>query len=110
MSVIVEDRTSLVRGTVKSRVNLFLRFFAEGVVNTAEPNTPTDTGRMKRDVLKQVLGLSGKIKWNKNYAAIQESKQFKHYTKAGTGPHFARNAIQSTLRDAQSIAKKVGLI
>lgn len=110
MSVTIQDNTSIVKGTIKQRLNLFLRFFAEDVVNTAEPNTPSDTGRMKKDVLKQVLGLSGKIKWNKNYAVFQETKQYKHYTKAGTGPHFAENAIQSTLRNAQSIAKKVGLI
>ena len=62
------------------------------------------------DIVKQVLGLKGKIVWGKNYAIYQESKQYRNYTTPGTGPHFAENSVKEVVRNSESIAKKVGLI
>ena len=110
MSVKIIDNTQQVVNDLRQKASIFLRYFADEVVKIAEPNTPTDTGRMKKDVLREVLGLSGKIKWQKTYAGIQETKQFRHYSKAGTGPHYAQNAVELALTQDSKIAKKAGLV
>lgn len=110
MSVKIIDNTAKIVFDFRQNASIFLRYFADEVIKIAEPNTPTDTGRLKKDVLRQVLGLNGKIKWQKTYAAIQETKQFRHYSKAGTGPHYAQNAVELALQSSQQIAKKANLL
>lgn len=106
----VTDNTSSTFTGLQQKASIFLRLISEQIVNDAEPNTPKKSGRMRMDVVKQVLGLSGKIKWGKNYAVYQETKQFKNYTSPGTGPHFAQNAAEGSINKTGDIAKKAGLI
>lgn len=105
-----QDNTGYVLNTLSQKASIFLRAMAEEVVNIADPKTPKKTGRLKSDVLKQVLGLKGKIVWSKEYAAIQEIKQFSKYTTPGTGPHYAENAVRETIDKTQKIAKSSGLL
>jgi hypothetical protein len=99
MSVRVLDLSAAFIGQTQRTTNIALRFAAEAVVDAAEPNTPKDKGNLRRDVLKQVLGLRARIVWDKSYAEIQETKQFGHYTTSGTGPHFAENAVKQEAID-----------
>ena len=109
MSVTIKDNTSNVTKNILIKANVFLRIFADDVVRIAEPKTPKDTGRLRADVIRQVLGLKGKIVWSKNYAGYQEVKQFKNYTTPGTGPHYAENAINKAVKRTPIIARKAGL-
>lgn len=114
MQVIVKDNSGSVKRDITVKANIFLRLVADEVVTVATPNTPKDKGNLRQDILKQVLGLTGKITWGKNYAVYQErgysSGQIKNYTTAGTGAHFAANAIKAVYDRAQELMKKAGLI
>ena len=110
MAYKIKDNTSMVLNDFRVKSSIFLRTFAEQVVNDSEKKTPKREGNLRRDVLKQVLGLSGKIIWNKNYAAKMEEIQFRNYTTPGTGPNFAKNAIHNMLKNTLTIAKSSGLI
>lgn len=106
----VTDNTPFIINTTRQKASIFLRVAADVFIAVSDPKTPKKLGNLRRDVIRQVLGLSGKVQWQKNYAAIQESKQFKNYTTAGTGPHFAENAAKSLPMQTISIAQKAGLI
>lgn len=117
MAVKVTDNTVQFEHKVTQKSSLFLREFAEQVVNVAQPNTPKDRGNLARDVVKQVLALKGKIKWDKVYASYQErgmrrdgTHRVRNYTTPGTGPHFAKNAINTVVKRESQIMRKVGLI
>ena len=108
-NVKVTDNTNKVINDVKVKANVFLRLMADEIVKISKPKTPKDTNRLRSDILKQVLGLKGKIKWQKNYAGFQETKQFKNYTTPGTGPHYAENAVHKAVKNTSTIARKAGL-
>jgi hypothetical protein len=110
MSYTITDYSKQFENNTIQKANLFLRMMAEEMVRTSTPKTPKKSGRMRMDILKSVLGLKGKIVWGKDYAKYQETKQFKNYTTPGTGPHFAENAVMSSIKLTNSIARKVGLI
>lgn len=110
MGVVYTSNVAKIKGDNTQRASLFLRFMAEDIVDTAEPNTPKKIGDLRNRILKQVLGLTGKVVWNVNYAVFQELKQFKNYTTPGTGPHFAENAVNKSRERTADIAKKAGLI
>lgn len=106
----VTDNTGNVQNKIRISASIFLRNAAEEIDKIAHPNTPKRGGDLRDKILKEVLGLSGKIKWKMEYAAIQEVKQFRNYTTPGTGPRFARNAVEKAVANTQQIAKKSGLI
>lgn len=110
MSYKLTDHTVELNTVTLQRANLFLRMFADEVQREAEPRTPKKEGFLRRSVLKEVTGLRGRIKWVKAYAAIQEEKQHRTYTTPGTGPHYAKNAINSAVKNTVGIAQKAGLI
>jgi hypothetical protein len=111
MSVTVIDLSAAFLGQTERTTNLALRIAAEAVQQAADPVTPKRRGNLRRDVLKQVLGLRARIIWAKDYAEIQETKQFAHYTTAGTGPHFAQRAIeQEAVNNIGAHLKKAGVI
>lgn len=109
MSVRVTDHTVSVEQSITQKANVFLRLLADEIVSISEPNTPKKQGNLRRDVLREVLGLRGKVKWMKNYASIQETKQFRNYTTPGTGPHFAENAVNEAIKRVDTIARRAGL-
>jgi hypothetical protein len=106
----INDYTPEVLKTLDQKSNIFLREASDEVVKISTPNTPKKTGRLRMDVVKQVLGLKGKVVWGKNYAKFQELKQFRNYTTPGTGPNFAINAILGMIKLTGKIAKVAGLI
>ena len=55
MSAKVTDRSVLLEQEIARNASLGLRFVAEAIVASAEPNTPKKRGNLRRDVLKQVL-------------------------------------------------------
>lgn len=96
---------------------IFLRIACDVLVETAEPRTPKDKGNLRRDTLKQVLGLKASVRWRKEYAAYQEagkrfdgSRVVKNYTTPGTGAHFAENAAKQIPGKTLQIAQRAGLI
>lgn len=109
MSVKITDHTGNILNDLSVKASIFLRMFAEEVVKTAERVTPKNTGDLRNNVLKEVHGLSGKIKWIKDYAIYQETKQFKNYTTPGTGPHFAEDTVRDMVSRTNEITKKAGL-
>ncbi len=106
----VTDNTSAIINDTKQKASIFLRAATDEMINLSDPNTPKKSGRLRMDILKQVLGLKSKVVWGKNYAIFQEVKQFKNYTTPGTGPHFAENAANGLVSITQKIAQGVGLI
>lgn len=98
MPVKFHDNTDAFKAREKVRLSVGLRKLLDGIQRKAEPNTPREFGDLRRNVRKQVLGLSAIIQWRQQYAAIQEEKQFKHYTTPGTGPHFARDAVHGEVK------------
>jgi len=106
----VTDNTNNVINELTQKASIFLRMMSDEIVNISTPITPKKSGRLRMDVVKQVLGLNGKIMWGKNYGVYQEEKQFKNYTTPGTGPHFAKKGAEGGVEKTQSIAKRSGLI
>lgn len=109
MSVKVTDHTVSVEQNISQKANVFLRLMAEEIVNISEPKTPKKLGNLRRDVIKSVLALKATIAWRKKYASVQEEKQFRNYTTPGTGPHYARNAVNEAIKRVDSIARRAGL-
>lgn len=110
MSVKINAKTGQIKSEILIKSSIFLRFMAERIVKISEPKTPRKTGRLRMDVVKQVLGLKGEIRWGKDYAIYQEKKQFTNYTTPGTGPHFAENAVKQGVVETAAVAKAAGLI
>lgn len=110
MSVQYTDNTGKIKNDTKQKTSIFLRLIADKIVGDSTPGTPKERGNLRQDIHKQILGLSGKIIWGKNYAVFQETKQFKNYTTPGTGPHFAENAAKKAHDHTSDVARSVGLI
>lgn len=106
----INDNTNEVLKGIEQNASIFLRLMADKIVSISTPKTPKKTGRLRLDVVKQVLGLNGKIKWGKNYAIYQETKQFKNYTTPGTGPNYAEDSVKEGVGETVTIAKRANLI
>jgi hypothetical protein len=110
VSIKTTSNTPQIAVKVNQAASLFLRLMADQIEVLSRPNTPKKKGFLRRDVLKQVLGLKAKIAWQKNYAARQETTQFKNYTTPGTGPHYAENAVHEAIGLTTEVARKAKLI
>lgn len=115
MSVRVTDNTPRIKIDTVRGANLALRFALDDIDRLAKPNTPKDKGNLRNDLLKQVSGLRGKIEWRKRYAAVQErgeirGRKIRNYTTAGTGPHFAENAVKTVTRNFEKYLRKAKLL
>ena len=106
----ITDNTNNVINQLSQKASIFLRLMADEVVNISTPITPKKSGRLRMDVVKQVLGLKGKIMWGKKYGIHQETKQFINYTTPGTGPHFAQKGAEGGIGKTQSVAQRSGLL
>lgn len=106
MSVKIVDNTASIESNIQQKASIFLRTMADEIVSISSPRTPMKSGHLRREILKQVLGLRGTVKWSVNYAIYQEEKQFKNYTVAGTGPHFAENAVMAAIENTDTIARR----
>lgn len=127
MSYKITNNIPFVIQTTRQKAAIFLRFACDEMINISTPNTPKSassdasgkkaSGNLRRDLLKQVLGLQAKIKWRKKYATYQErgkradgTRVVKKYTTPGTGPHFAENAAKELPKRTQQLARKAGMI
>lgn len=106
----VIDNTDKIINDIEVKASIFLRNMCDEIIKISTPKTPKKTGRMRMDIVRQVLGLKGKVKWGKNYAVYQETKQFKHYTTPGTSSKFAESRALGAIKSTNSIAKSSGLI
>lgn len=103
------DNTAQVKQQIHRKGSLMLRRMLDGVEKAADPQTPKDTGDLRMNKLKQVLGLKAVIQWRQKYAAIQETKQFQNYTTAGTGPHYASKAVKKVSGELPKYAREADL-
>ncbi len=117
MSVKITDNTPTIISQTQQRASIFLRLLCDNVTDLSRPNTPKMFGNLGRDVIKSVQRLKGKIEWPKVYASYQErgkradgTRVVKKYTTAGTGPHFAENAVKKSIQNTGAIAKLAHLI
>jgi hypothetical protein len=110
MSVRIVDNTAKIVLATQRQASLAVRFMLDDVHSLSEPKTPKDTGQLRRNVRKSVIGLTGKIIWGAQYASILENKQFSNYTTAGTGPNYARNAVTSVSKSPANAMRKARLI
>lgn len=104
----IVDNTPYVLNFINVRGSIFLRNAMDEAERIADPKTPKKTGRMRFDKIKQVLGLHGKMRWGKDYAVYQETKQFRNYTTPGTGSHFAESTMRQLPAATHKIAKISG--
>lgn len=110
MGVTITDYSSRVKEITQQKASLFLRTMCDEIITISTPKTPKKTGRLRMDILRQVLGLKGKVQWGKGYAARQETTQFRNYTTKGTGPHYAEGGVTEGVNRTALVAKKSGLI
>lgn len=106
MRVKYYDNTAKVKAETQKKASSFLRLMLEEAQRESVAGTPKKTGDLRASTVKVVNGLKGKLMWTKHYAAIQETKKFKNYTTAGTGRHYAKNAIEKTLKKQKEIFKR----
>lgn len=134
MSFSFTDNTSEAKRDAMQRASLGLRFILDDIEETSRPHTPKRKGDLRNQTLKQVLGQHASIAWIRAYAAAQEAGRmnvrearpvqlsngdwitlkpgvhtFKKYSTAGTGPHFAENAVTEVVKRAEKHFKKAGL-
>lgn len=117
MSYQIKDNIPALVIKTKANAVAFLRIACDVLVETAEPRTPKDKGNLRRDTLKQVLGLKGQVRWRKEYAAYQErgrrfdgTHKVRKYSTPGTGSHFAEDAAKKIPKKTHEIAVRAGLI
>lgn len=117
MSVKITDNTVTIIANNTRNASLALRFMADDVVRIAGPKTPRKRGNLSQDILRQVLGKRATIEWRKVYAQYQErgkrrdgSHVVRKYTRSGTGPHFAENAVKEVVANAEKYFKRARLI
>jgi hypothetical protein len=115
MSVKVVDYHPTIKIKTTRAASLAVYFMLDGIDRTAFPKTPMRKGELRKDTRKSVSGSKGTITWSERYAAVQEAGsrkgvRFTHYTTAGTGPHFAEDAVNKVASDADSYFRKANLI
>lgn len=119
MSYKMTDNTEEINSVVRNRAGLAVRLMLDAIHRESTPKTPMSAdpktrGQLRADIRKTVNGTKGRIHWGKKYAWYQErgytSGPVKRYTTAGTGKHFARNAIDKVQRDKQKYFKMAGLV
>jgi hypothetical protein len=135
MSVSVTNDLPLFKAKVEAALPVALRLMLDAIDVAAEPFTPMDTGNLRQNKLKQVLGTHAVIAWVQRYAGAQEAGHmtvkkarpvklrdgswitlkpgvhtFKNYTTKGTGPGFAEKGVKTALLGAEPIFRKAGLI
>lgn len=115
MSVRYIDNTPAIEIKTARGINLALRMMTDAIDQEAFRNTPKDKGELRKNLHKTVGAKNAKIRWNTKYAAVQEAgqvrgKRIRKYTTAGTGPHFAENAVMKVVKNGHSYFRKAGVI
>lgn len=90
----IEDSSAVWLQQEEVRVGRGLRLMAQDAVNIAKLTAPKKTGAMRDSGHVEGMGLQIKAVFGDSsvrYAAVQEKKQFSHYTTPGTGPHYLKS-------------------
>lgn len=106
MAYRIINRVPIIKTANQAAIPIAIRFMLENTHDLALPKTPRDTGDLSKNVSKVILGRRGIITWAMNYAIYQEKKQYSNYTTPGTGPHYAENAVQNTIDNADNFFRK----
>lgn len=106
MSVKNFDYTPQLLAKQRRGFSLGLHMMGAETFRLADPRTPRKFGPLRRNKTLQVLGLRAILSWNVKYAARQEDVQYRRYTTAGTGPHFAENAVHEAMKRSGRIFKQ----
>lgn len=113
MAVGVRNNTAKLKTKIENNTAVMVRLMLRDIHAKAEPNTPMKTGSLRAQVREQALGNTGYIEWRAEYATYQEDgskgKPW-NYTTAGTGPHFAENAVNEVVANLDEYARKSNLI
>lgn len=110
MSVRTISYVSTINANSDTSLALAMRFMVEDIQRKSEPFTPKLSGDLRKRVIKQVMGRTATIIWDTEYAAYQEDIQHRNYTTAGTGPHFAENAVSEVVGNADYYFEKANAI
>lgn len=114
----------------------FIRRYKANVI----PLTPARSGALRRSIITRQVGNTAEVSWRSPYAGAQNQgyhtdrsvhfapakgygsndqgfmtspgtrHYYRHYTTAGTGPHFANTAYKRTVSEIPSIIREMGLI
>lgn len=102
MSYTIKSNTPMINFSIDRAASLAVRNMLQDTHREAQPNTPRDIGDLKDNVIIQVLGTTGTIRWTTPYAAYQERGKrkdgthvVKNYTSPGTGKDYAKNAVKA---------------
>lgn len=110
MSVKVTSNRRQIISETDNMTALALRFMLDAIDREAELNTPKKHGNLRNDKLKRVQGKRGYIAWTKKYASAQENAPLGwDYTTPGTGPNFAKNAVNKVVKNSDEYFKKAGI-
>lgn len=113
MTVRVTDNSAAIKIKSTRGLALALRMALEDIDREAFRNTPKDRGNLRKNLRKSVSGKTGKIVWSSNYAVYQErgygNGPIRKYTTAGTGPHFAENAVKKVGKNFGTYVKRYSL-
>lgn len=107
MGVKITDNSALTKFKVESDIMVINRFIIEDIHFKSSPATPMKTGDLRLKVDKTTEGKKSVIRWLSPYSAIQENVHFKNYSTPGTGPHFARDSVKSTMNNLNEQIRKV---
>lgn len=113
MTVEYKDYTDNIKQRMKARKIAAQRRILDDIYKESLPNTPKKKGWLRRldgsekpDAGREVDKTTGRatITWSLPYASYQErgmrydgSHKVKHYTTPGTGPWFAKNAVEKVI-------------
>ncbi len=94
VKVKIEDSSGAWLQQEEIRVGRGLRRMAQDAVNIAKLTAPMKVGNLRDSGHVEGMGLQVKAVFGDSsvrYAAVQEKKQFSHYTTPGTGPKYLKN-------------------
>lgn len=110
MAYRINDNTNRVNSESDNKLTLAIRFALDDIHRESNSNTPKLTGALRANIRKTVSGTKGKIRWGQKYAEYQErgytTGKVRRYTTAGTGAHFAENAVRKVAKDPIKYLRK----
>lgn len=107
MPVKITDNSAQIMFDTQNKISIINRLLIEDIHFRSVPVTPMKTGDLRLKVRKSNEGMSSTISWVAPYATYQESKQYRNYTTAGTGPHFAKKSVQKAMENINEQVRKV---
>lgn len=120
MTVKIENNTARVENQMSTGTGLAIRLMLEDIYKDSTPTTPMKSGDLRLKVTRQLEGdKRGVIEWSSAYAQVQEQGYrnsrngrvyFRKYTTAGTGPHYAKNAVDLAVSNLPYYLEQVGLL